>query len=93
MKLYNTEAVYIIKLPQYAEKISLGCYMEKSIYKIYDKKSFSPVSVQNLSNYSLSTYEDDHIMEIRDHSTCPMRFFCLSGMKKYKASIVPNGYS
>lgn len=28
MKLYHTEAVYMIKLPQYAEKISLGCFME-----------------------------------------------------------------
>lgn len=93
MKLYHTESVYMIKLPQYAEKISLGCYMEQSRFKIYDKKSFSPVSVQNLSSYGLSTYEEDHMMEIKDHSSCPSRFFTLSGMKPYIASIVPNGYS
>lgn len=67
--------------------------MEESHYKVFDKRNFSPVSIQNLSNYSLSTYEDDHILEIKDHASCPSRVFSLSGMKPYLASIIPNGYS
>lgn len=67
--------------------------MEQNIYKVFDKRNFTPVSIQNLSNYSMSQYEDDHIMEIKDESSCPARFFSLSGMKPYSAQIIPNGYS
>ena len=83
----------MIKIPQYAEKYSCGLYMEPSVYKVFDKTNFTPLTIQNLSNYRMSTYEEDHIMEIKEESSCPSRFFSLSGMKPYIAKIVPNGKS
>jgi hypothetical protein len=66
--------------------------MEQSTYKVFDKRNFTPLTVQYLSNYNLSTYENDHILEIKEESSCPSRCFSLSGMKPYVARIVANGY-
>jgi hypothetical protein len=35
-KLYNSKGVFVIKQPNYSEKISCGLYMAPSAYKIFD---------------------------------------------------------
>ena len=91
-RVYHTHACYMVKIPQYAEKYSCGLYMEQSTYKVFDKRHFTPLTIQNLSNYSMSAYENDHILEIKEESSCPSRCFSLSGMKPFIARIVPNGF-
>ena len=46
-----------------------------------------------LNDFRLSSYEDDHLMDIREVSNCGYRAFCLSGMKTHVSSIIPNGFS
>lgn len=91
-RVYHTHSCYMVKIPQYAEKYSCGLYMEQSTYKVFDKRNFTPLTIQNLSNYSMSAYENDHILEIKEESSCPSRCFSLSGMKPFIARIVPNGF-
>ena len=67
--------------------------MAPNAFKIFDDSTFAKGAVKFLNDFKLSSYEDDHLMDIREVSECGYRVFCLSGMKKHVSSIIPNGFS
>jgi hypothetical protein len=67
--------------------------MATNAFKIFDEKNFAKGAVRFLNDFRLSSYENDHLMDIREVSDCFYRTFCLSGMKKHVSSIIPNGFS
>ncbi len=42
--------------------------MGTSAYKIFDEKSFAKGAVKYLNDFRLSSYENDHLMDIREVS-------------------------
>jgi hypothetical protein len=66
--------------------------MAACTFKVFDEKNFAKSAVKFLSEFKLASYEDDHLMDIREVSDCAQRVFCLPGMKKHVSSVIPNGF-
>lgn len=44
--------------------------MATNAFKIFDEKSFAKGAVKYLNDFRLSSYENDHLMDIREVSDC-----------------------
>lgn len=76
--LYDARSIYIKKDPKIIEKITCGCCMENTSYKMYEKaEDFYP--------------DDRHFAVIHEDSSKLSRICCLSGMKP-KTGYIKNGY-
>jgi hypothetical protein len=69
-KIYQSKGVFVIKQPNFFEKLSCGSYMATNAFKIFDEKCFAKGAVKFLNDFRLSSYENDHLMDIREVSDC-----------------------
>ncbi|CDW85043.1 UNKNOWN [Stylonychia lemnae] len=80
-ELYYSESLYLIKQPEYIERVSCGLLMAQNNYKVIKKLTLDAIQ----SNRTKSI--QNHILEFRENSNQCERCCLLSGMKRYQYQI------